>query len=331
MTLFRRAVGSRSGADGDVAPCRVETVRYAGRYYQIPVDADGTVPLWAMAARLQEVGDVESEMKRRSEIVLPTGLTPREVVESGWWLDPRVCDVEGVDTPGSPIYDTTGVPASKRHAMGRIAVVAPPEEARRIRREVCDAFTAEELEAMAKGRSVVARTVKDGDGAVGVYHRRQPGLEVPLITIEEGGTADPVVHEFTHHSRAVDPKRGGILKTPFPTDRSGKLSGRYLTLSEKRRNEIEMQEEAATIVETDVRTRVDPDSTGWYEDVPGMDPREAYIEDQRTTKNLPKDARVSDVPRYTGKRARDATVAAFSATNIARGLLASVSRKGRGR
>ena len=189
--------GSRNakGAEDLASPYATVNVRHGGVTYAIPVDEDGHVPRWALAQRFQEAGDFD-DLDSDSPVVLPAECTPRELV--GWWADPRSCDIKGIDTRDSDIYDVSDVPKSKRHAQRRIAVVAPPEEQARIRRILSDRFTREELEAMAAGGSLVIRTVPDCGDSTGVYYRRQDGIEVPLIVLEEGTTEDGVVHELVH-------------------------------------------------------------------------------------------------------------------------------------
>ena len=311
--------GSRNakGAEDLASPYATVNVRHGGVTYAIPVDEDGHVPRWALAQRFQEAGDFD-DLDSDSPVVLPAECTPQELV--GWWADPRSCDIKGIDTRDSDIYDVSDVPKSKRHAQRRIAVVAPPEEQARIRRILSDRFTREELEAMAAGGSLVIRTVPDCGDSTGVYYRRQDGIEVPLIVLEEGTTEDGVVHELVHHSRAVDPTRTGRLRTAFRTDRSGRFSnGRFARLSRDRQDDIVEEEERMTVAETLARTPgMDPRQSGYYDGVKGYDPRAAYVDDRYIVTDTPPDVPPSRVPALKGKAARNATLNGYDYLHIAR-------------
>lgn len=300
----------KSGRTGTVR------VRKGSRVYRIPVE-NGVVPAWALAQRFQEVGST-ADLDTDSKIILPANCTPEELID--WWIDPSSCDVQGVDTRSSPIYDVTGVPDSKKAAQRRIAVIADPEEAQRIRRILSESFTREELEAMASNGSIVIRTVPDCGDATGCYFRRQDGVEVPLVVLERGTTPDGVVHEMVHHLRVVDTERRGVLRTAFPTDRSGKLDGGVLRrLSKRQRDDIVEQEERATVAETVARTGIDPYQSGYYDGVPGKDPRAAYVEDKYTvTGRTPEDTPPYQLPKLKGKAARNAVANGYEYMNVAR-------------
>ena len=316
---MRFGFGSRSAKSVDdvAAPYSEVTLRKDGRTYRIPIDENGHVPKWALAQRFQEAGDF-SDLDSDSPVVLPAECTPDELLE--WWINPSSCDVEGIDTRDSEIYDVSTVPRSKRHAQRRIAVVAPPDEQERIRAILSERFTREELEAMAAGGSLVIRTVPDCGDSTGVYYRRQDGIEVPLIVLEEGTTEDGVVHELVHHSRAVDPSRTGRLRTAFRTDRSGRFSnGRFARLSRDQQDDIVEEEERMTVAETLARTRgMDPRQSGYYDGVEGYDPRAAYVDDRYMITDTPPDVPPSQVPALKGKAARNATLNGYDYLHIAR-------------
>lgn len=299
-----------------------ETIHYiykrVGRKrYKIPVDSDGYVPVWAMAQRLQEVGD-NSDIDETDIDVLPTDLTPDEIID--WWIDPSSCDIEGIDTEDSSIYNMDGVPKEQIDVQRRIAVVTvDPKEQKRIRHILSESFSKEELCKMAQNGSFVIKTIEDGGDATGCYWRRQDGVEVPLIEIEKGCTADGIVHEAVHHSRAVDRTRTGKLRTTYPTDSTGRLDTmKFSKLPQKKRDQILEDEERWTTAETNVRTRVDKVQSGYYDDVPDSDPRRAYEEDMRTLRGCPKDISDKELPRLTGKAAKDAVLKGYEYSNIAR-------------
>lgn len=296
-------------------------IRRGGRIYRIPVE-NGTVPAWALAQRFQEVGSVD-DLNSDAAVVLPSGCTPEEIID--WWVDPSSCDIEGIDTRDSPIYDVSEVPKSKKASQRRMAVIAEPEEAQRIRRILSENFTAEELEVMASNGSIVIRSVPSCGDATGCYYRRQDGIEVPLVVLEKGTTPDGVVHEMVHHLRAVDDSRKGVLRTAFPSDPSGRLKSRWNRMSKRRRDQVVEQEERATVAETVARTGIDPVQSGYYDGVEGRDPRAAYVQDAYIVTGTDPDAPVSDVPRLKGRAARNAVVNGYEYMNIARAKILSQS------
>lgn len=305
-----RSRNEKSGRTGTVR------IRKGSRVYRIPVE-NGYVPEWALAQRFQEVGSTE-DLDHDSKIVLPANCTPEELID--WWIDPSSCDICGVDTRDSQMYDVSGVPDGKKHAQRRIAVIADPEEAQRIRQILSESFTREELETMASNGSIVIRTVPDCGDATGCYFRRQDGVEVPLIVLERGTTPDGVVHEMVHHLRAVDPSRKGVLRTAFPSDKTGRLdSGILRRLSKRQRDDIVEQEERATVAETVARTGIDPYQSGYYDGVPGVDPRTAYVQDKYiVTGRTPEDTPPYQLPKLKGKAARNAVANGYEYMNVAR-------------
>ncbi len=296
----------------------VVTYDVDGQRIEIPVDKDGKVPTWALAMRFQEVGSVD-DLDDKEQLVLPSQCTPDEVLD--WWLDPSSCDIDGIDTADSKIFDVSSVrDPEKRKAQRRIAVVdADPEENERIRKILSDSFTAEELRQMVADGSFVIRSVPYMGGATGCYYRRQDGVEIPLIVLDKGNTPDMMVHEMTHHSRAVDKSRKGILSSPI---RTGGRFGHITQMMPRRRKAIE-DEEKLTVAEAMVRTGLDPVQSGYYDRIPGKEPRAAYLEDLHTLTGTPPEVPPEDIPRLTGKAARNAVLHGYAYTNIARAQILS--------
>ncbi len=295
-----------------------------GRDYDIPVDSDGNVPLWAMASRLQEfgtAGDIDSD----APIVLPPRCSPRDIID--WWVDPNgAYDIEGIDTKNPEIYDVSSIESpTHRKAQRRIAVVTPdPEEQARIRRVLSESFTASELCAMSEQGSFVIRTLPDCGDATGCYLRRQDGVEVPLVMIEEGCTPDGIVHEVVHHARAADPGREGVLRTSYPIDQNGKTDLKLFNrLSKNLRKKILREEERQTVAETVVRTHTDPMQSGYYDTVGGKRSRDAYIDDRRVLTNTPMEIPESMIPRLVGEKAKRAVTKGYDYTNIAKAEILS--------
>lgn len=287
-------------------------VRRGIRTYSIPVDASGNVPLWAIVQRYQEVGG-RRDKDVSDDIVLPQKITPEEIAD--WWADPACCDISGVDTEDSQVY---AVPASirgrKRKALKEIGIVADKKEAARIKKVLADSFTAEELEQMAGGKSLVVRTEKHLDDCTGYYLRRQPGVEVPTIVMEDGTTTDGIVHEAVHHLRMRDGR------TSFPTAGDRLDARRYSSMPKAQRDKVVQDEEQATVIETVCRTAPDPVQSGYYDLIPGKDSRKAYLEDQE---------RISGNKAMKGKRAKKTAELKLADSNIALSIIESDCRRRR--
>lgn len=258
----------------------MQRIRWMGRAYDIPVDSEGHVPMEAMVMRYQEMGNSGRDRKKTSSrIIYPDKATPMDIVE--WWADPSSCDVDGIDTKNSKVYDVSGIKGKEmRRVQSRIGIVTPSAaEQRRIRTIIATAFTAKELDAMTKGVSFVIRTVKDGGSAYGYYLMRGDGVKVPLITLEEGVSADSVIHETVHHERTTRPP-GKITSTAYPRKSDGSFDEKaYSKLSDSQKQRIRETEEKATTAEATARGRTDPTPSGYWDKVGG---RSAYLEDRRT-------------------------------------------------
>lgn len=278
---------------------------------RIPVGKDGRVPAKALAARYQEIGR-RSDSGSRSAKVIRRNPTPDEVRQ--WWDDPSSYDIEGIDTPYAPIYSVPGtIRGRKRKALARIAVVSPRKEADRIRRIMAQHFTADELELLAEGRSMVISTVPRLDDCTGYYVRAQKGVPVPEIVLEEGTTADGIVHELVHALRAKDGR------TAFPTQ-GGELSSSYQSMPSKRRSAIQSREEKETVLETVARTVPDRCESGYYSRIPGEDPRKAYLKDQKT---------VSGSKALKGRAAIEAAERSYDRSTISRAVISGNAKRRR--
>ena len=255
-----------------------KTVPYNGKFYRIPVDEHGHVPITAMAQRYQQFGNNKRDRCSDAEVIYPLKSKPEDIV--AWWADPSSSDVKGIDTKDSKIYDVRWIrDAEMRDAQSRIAVVTPSKkEQRRIRQILSESFSAKELRAMAKGPSVVIETKDSLGKATGYYLRKSDGVEVPLITLETGTTADGVVHEMVHHARTTR-KPGSVTSSPIPVDSKGRVDEKTCSrMSPNRKAMLHDAEESATVAETVVRTRTDPRQSGYYDKVGG---RAAYVNDRQ--------------------------------------------------
>ncbi len=279
-------IGFRSRKRGDSAKgdvpgtWRTEKVRWMGRSYEIPVDAEGHVPMDAMVMRYQEMGNSSRDKSRSSSrIIYPRNATPMDIVQ--WWADPSSCDVDGIDTKNPRVYDVSGIKGREmRRVQSRIGVITPSqEEQRRIRTIIANAFTAEELEEMTRGPSFVIRTVADGGRAYGYYLMNGDGVKVPIITLEEGVSADSVIHETVHHARTTRPK-GRTTSCAYPQKADGSFDMKtYLKLSEQEKLTLRDAEESATTAEATARSHTDPHPSGYWDKAGG---HEAYLADRKT-------------------------------------------------
>lgn len=293
-----------------------------GSIVEIPYDDEGHVPMFAIAQRFQEAGDFDNDVNRGGVPVRHGPFTPEDIVD--WWIDPSVCDIAGIDDEESAAYDVSSLPPEQQMVQRRIAVLASKEEADRIRRIMAESFTPQEIEAMSRHGSFIIHTIPDGGDATGCYWRKQNGVEIPIIAVEEGCTPDGIVHEMVHHSRAVDPTRSGILRTMYPTDEDGALDEELVRCigPEELASILEM-EERLTVAETDVRTKLDPSQSGYYDGVRGKEPRDAYRQDRRILTDTPPEVPDQAIPRLTGRQARQAILRNYAYSNIAEAQILS--------
>ena len=276
----------------------------------IPVGKDGYVPEREIVRRYQEVGDF-SDSNTDDPVILPRKLTPQEIEQ--WWEDPSVCDIEGIDTKDSDIYSVPlSIRGRKRKALKRIAVLSDRKESDRIKKILADSFTAEELERMADERSLMVSVQPHLRDCTGFYLRRQDGVPVPEIVLEEGTTPDGIVHEAIHHLRV----REG--RATFQT-RNGVLDPAYRRLPKDERDRIVGREERETVAETVARTRIDPVESGYYDRIPGQSSRAAYLHDQEV---------ISGSKALKGRAAVKAAERNYERTSISRAIMSS-NRKGR--
>ena len=145
-------------------------------------------------------------------------------------------------------------------------------------------------------------------------------MEIPLIVLEKGNTPDNMVHEMVHHIRASEPGRRGMMAAQIQPD-VGRLAGLKRHLP-SRRKQVE-DEERMTVAETMVRTGLDPVQSGYYDGVPDKDSRQAYLEDLYTLTGTPPTVPPEQIPRLTGKAARNAVLHGYAYTNIARSQILS--------
>jgi hypothetical protein len=165
---------------------------------------------------------------------------------------------------------------------------------------------------MADERSLMVSVQPHLRDCTGFYLRRQNGVPVPEIVLEEGTTPDGIVHEAVHHLRV----REG--RASFPA-RNGVLDPAYRRLPKDERDRIVGREERETVAETVARTRIDPVESGYYGRIPGQSSRAAYLHDQEV---------ISGSKALKGRTAVKAAERNYERTSISRAIMSS-NRKGR--
>lgn len=295
---------------------RTMPVIYRGKRYIILMDGTGCVPIHALVQRFQQCGSVR-DLNDNDQVLYPMRCRPQDIV--AWWADPRNGDILGLDTRDSMVYDVSSVKGkAMRKAQRKIGVVTDSRiEQRRIRSVLESSFTASELDEMTRNGSFVIRTVPNCGGATGYYLRKQDGVEIPLIVIEERTTADGIVHEVVHHARTMF-SRKGITRTAFPTRMDGTLDDdEYNSMSPREKKRINNAEEAMTVAETVARTAEDRMQSGYYDRIPERSARSAYIEDRHIMAGKPMSVPDFLIPRQKGKRAIRSVETNGVNTNIA--------------
>ena len=285
-------------------------VRRGRQTYEIPVDREGFVPAWALIARFQEVGDRRDRMGT-SKLKHPPQVKPEQIID--WWIDPSGSDIEGIDTRDSPVYSVPlGIRGKKRSALSNVAVISDREESDRIKKILAESFTAAELQEMTSGGSFYIKVVPHLRDCTGFYLRRQDGVNIPSITLEYGTTPDGIVHEVVHHLKAVEGR------SAFPTDGNGALDRSFHRRSRDEKNGMIQREERETVLETVARTRIDPNRSGYYDDIPRRNGDDAYLHDQLL---------VSGGRIVKGKQAKEACRKYYYETDICDALIANSAKR----
>ena len=242
-----------------------------GAKHEIPVDGDGRVPKRYLYTRLLDEGSGSRTGKRRragvdmksdSKVVHPYpagGFTPQGIVETGWWQYPNESDVEGVDDRGASARMTARLDGYSKSIQGtgrKMVFLMPEASAERAWRILNDDFTATELRKAVKGGGLVIEELPMGSDA-GRYLGRVHGSSVraPVIELRPGWNEDMLVHEFVHLLRQVDDTRTGLTWTSKRTNADGERMPYYITETLELNSDNNL-EEAATVAEATVRTRV---------------------------------------------------------------------------
>lgn len=296
----------------------IVTIRRGLKKARIPIDGKGYVPKWAIAEHYNLYGRRSDGQKTDIRVLPNYGLTPELIAD--WWFDPNCMDIQDVDTRGAAWYSVPRtIRGRKRAALKRIPIIADdPKEATRIRKEHSKSFTAEQLEKQADLGLILE--IRDSlSDCTGYYIRKQKGVAIPRIIYEKGTSPDGIVHEMVHHQRVVDGR------TAFPTSRhTKKLKERRYAHSDF--DAIERKEERETVAETQIRMSGGPvsirDQSGYYDTIPGVDPRKAYLADRKRMNPNGKP--------ITGKKTIKQMEKEYSNTYIARARIQSQNVRKRG-
>lgn len=247
--------------------------------YGIPVDEDGFVPEGELIKRYNRVmADKQREYDRKradrdveialgisnkghmpainlaqrdydttSENVIPLKCTPEQV--AAWWHDPTCCDVQDIDTAGSPkVNIPEGMTAEQKRDQGKIRVIATPSEEQKLRRELVMTYSPEDLRKFAANSPTVA-VKPTGVGYAGRYIPSRGRIELDRKSGLNQGT---IAHEGGHLLRDTDPDRRNLI-TKANHDSIG-------------------IEESCTVAEQMARSDK-PDYTGYYMSVAVYDER----------------------------------------------------------
>lgn len=252
-----------------------------GSKWEIPYDPKtGLVPEEYLYARFLDANNGTRRGERRRPQVdlgvtaerlhsFPNGVTPEQLVQSGWWQYPNESDIEGIDDePGGAVARELTEAAKSAQGLGKqIVFLMPESEAARARKILAQDFNAAELKRAVKRGGIVIKEGNPGRGNSGCYYavHEDASINTPIIILKPGWDEETLVHEFTHHLRQSDETRGGLARTPFRMNSKGERK----TYSQKEASEFNSArnlEEACTVSESYVRTHdVDTEKpTGYY-------------------------------------------------------------------
>lgn len=278
VALFTYGSGDSTGSRKKEKTVWVTTK--SGDKYEIPVDSKGYVPKEVILQRFLDESQGGTDGRERScmrdiqhdaDVIhdLGKGVTPEEIIRTGWWQHPNESDILGVDDTSVNYFEEIATAAKSAQYTGKkMAMLMPPSSAEKVRKVLGDNFTAKELKDAVRGGGLVITEGNTGKGVAGYYRGKMDGNDTPLIKLCPGAGADTITHEFVHHLRRVDESRGGVTRTPMKLD-EGNLLNRKFLYSKEWDSAVNL-EEAATVAETTARTRKRTQHpTGYYEDIKG--------------------------------------------------------------
>jgi len=309
-----------SFVDSAVVEYKTRAVIVDGRKYQIPIDSNGKVPKEEIAARYLNMSEGARKGRQyrspvsdsgiTAHIVLPADITPEGIKK--WWAHPNTCDVQGIDTADSPLYDvkTLKKQGSKEYQK-KIAVDGTEREQKIVRKTIENSYTvAEQKNMVKKGGLVISVCDLDSErtGKAGGYEGMRNGMSYRIrVDKNHVGDGDTLLHETVHHSRMVDDSRDSpILKSRSKSDKLVSVYPVDVAL-----------EEAATVAEALTRQSDyrPPDDSGYYGLVSrstGKNAKKLIEEDRRMFVG-------SSAPGskgLKGQRAKKSVERGFSSSNI---------------
>ena len=251
-----------------------------GSKWEIPYDPKtGLVPEEYLYARFLDADSGDRHGGRRRPQVdigvtaerlhsFPNGVTPEQLIQSGWWQHPNESDIEGIDDqPGAAVARELTEAAKSAQGLGRqIVFLMPESEAARARKILAQDFNASELKRAVKRGGIVIKEGNPGRGNSGCYYsvHEDASIKTPIIILKPGWDEETLVHEFTHHLRQTDETRGGLARTPFRMNSQGERK-RYSQNEAREFNSARNLEEACTVSESYIRTHdLDTDRPNGY-------------------------------------------------------------------
>ncbi len=197
----------------------------------------------------------------------PNGVTPEQLIQSGWWQHPNESDIEGIDDAGGSVVAKELREAAKSaQGLGKQMIFLMPEsEAARARKILAQDFNAAELKRAVKKGGVVIKEGNPGRGNGGCYYavHEDSSIKTPIIILRPGWDEETLVHEFTHHLRQCDETRGGLARSPFRFNQQGERKS-YTRNEVGEFNSARNLEEACTVSESYVRSKKVDGPNGYY-------------------------------------------------------------------
>ena len=232
---------------------------------RVPVDKDGYVPEEALMKHFMKRGSPVNDYEKRADIVLPPHLTPRQA--AAWWEDIDSYDIEGIDVIGKPKYNIGHRTGDNAKLHRNIAVYGTTAEEVAVRKEIDEAFPiSDRKKLVGDGLAVEVRPLPSG--LSGTHMGKHIELD------RDCGICNPVVvHESSHHLRAVDKDRDNkitmtarALNVPY----EGRSKNPETIMKEKTKTESCI-EESCTVAEQLARQKPTKKVTGYYMKVPVFD------------------------------------------------------------
>lgn len=211
-----------------------ETVRYKGKYYDIPTDDNGFVLPEDIIQRFYQVEgydrDPRKDKSRDAKAMIPTayGLTPKDIV--AWWANPGKMDIHGIDDKEHKLI-SNAFPvrkgAEEAHERIYIPEDVPWDTEYRIRQSLESSFDVDEIKSMVRDGSINVKIVEPEPED---KRLKKPDTEYVkgrgdfsplynLVRFAEGqDNPEVITHEFTHVLKFHDQSRNGPITRSYFRD-----------------------------------------------------------------------------------------------------------------